>query len=151
MHSKGRGIGIPCFTCINASNSQSGGPSDQLFGEQSRSIASSSSSAENDTLYGPFHRRESPTNGAIVSALIVATGELWGTVPQYGLTPTVQAFVGPLPAGMFGVEFYTSVAPASGTSPWEARWYRGMPGVTATPLSDYVRIPIKASNWKIFE
>jgi len=62
-------------------------------------------------LNGPFHRSELPLN-AINNA---HAGTLWGNPPRYGGTtspfPKAQALDGPLPEGMNGLEFYTSVKP----------------------------------------
>ncbi len=59
--------------------------------------------------------------------------------------PVVRAFVGPLPAGVPGVEFVTKVTPTS-VSPapggqW-ALWYQSSPGVQSRKSGDYAAIPV---------
>ena len=56
-----------------------------------------------------------------------ATGEMWRRAPRGSDVPAVQAYVGPLPIGMHGVEFTTDVLPDSGSPPGQAYWPR--PGV----------------------
>ncbi|MET8290089.1 hypothetical protein ABZV80_33460 [Streptomyces sp. NPDC005132] len=80
------------------------------------------------TLYGPFHRKGSPTQTAFHRDLIVESGELWGTIPRHGVNPTAQAWRGPIPkdAKTGSLEFYTTVQPkaynrtTNGQVAWEA-------------------------------
>ncbi|MBQ1159902.1 RHS domain-containing protein [Streptomyces sp. A73] len=99
------------------------------------------------TLYGPFHRKGSPTQTPEVVQQVLDSGELWGRLPRTGTVEAAQAHVGPLPAdavpGSF--EFYTSVQPTglshmTGYSSWEL----GGPGVGHTFHNgeDFARIPV---------
>ena len=72
--------------------------------------------------YGPFYRLESPTQTPEDAARQAATGELWGREARGGIRPQVKAFIGALPEGRRGVEFYTDVAPDNNGHPVEARW-----------------------------
>jgi RHS repeat-associated protein len=103
--------------------------------------------ANANKLFGPFHRLESPTQTPAVAALIEQSGELWGTsMRQVGggrsMIPVAQAYTGPLPQGARGIEFYTTVAPASGSRPGAANWYRGTDGVDDID-DDWVSIPVQ--------
>jgi hypothetical protein len=49
--------------------------------------------------------------------------EIWGKRPRYGYEPTVQAYIGSLPAGEMGVEFFASEEPSTYIGDVEARWY----------------------------
>jgi hypothetical protein len=74
--------------------------------------------------YGPFHRRESPTQSTATAKLQAASGEVWGQPARGSLIPSVKAYRGPLPAGQRGIEFYTQIAPDPASStPFEVRWY----------------------------
>ncbi len=100
--------------------------------------------------YGPFHRLESPTQSPAVASLIEQSGELMGTgMRQVGggrsPNPVAQAYVGPLPEGARGVEFFTPVAPTSGSRPGAADWYRGTDGVRDVD-SDWVSIPVEVTK-----
>jgi hypothetical protein len=61
------------------------------------------------TVFGPFHRRESPTQTAEDLRRILSTGELWGGpfACDRGGAPVVKAFSGPLPPDRQGFEFHT--------------------------------------------
>lgn len=72
--------------------------------------------------YGPFHRKESPTQTAEDARLQVASSEIWGTVPQSGDWPQVQAYVGPLPEGHHGIEFWTATPPDVNGHPYMSVW-----------------------------
>ncbi|MEW2545049.1 RHS repeat-associated core domain-containing protein [Streptomyces sp. NPDC047002] len=65
------------------------------------------------TLYGPFHRKGSRTQGSAVAQMQIDSGELWGRTPRFAPRPTVQAYRGPLPpdAKSGSIEFYTTVKP----------------------------------------
>lgn len=73
-----------------------------------------------------FNRRESPTQTPEIAVKQVASGEIWGRRPMGGMTPTVQAYIGPLQDGRRGIEFDTAVALHPNGSPIEARWYLGI-------------------------
>jgi RHS repeat-associated protein len=100
--------------------------------------------------YGPFHRLESPTQSPTVASLIEQSGELMGTgMRQVGggrsPNPVAQAYVGPLPEGARGVEFFTPVAPTSGSRPGAADWYRGTDGVRDVD-DDWVSVPVEVTK-----
>jgi len=58
--------------------------------------------------------------------------------------PAAKAYLGPLPAGVVGIEFTTSVAPESNGHPFAAMWYERTPGTAVRDVDgvDYVGIPI---------
>ena len=77
--------------------------------------------------FGPFYRKELRTQTKEDALKQVASGEIWGSIPQNGgMWPTVQAYPGQLPAGWRGIEFSTDIENARGSSPIEARWYLGI-------------------------
>ncbi|MFJ6754269.1 RHS repeat-associated core domain-containing protein [Streptomyces sp. NPDC091273] len=87
-------------------------------------------------LYGPFHRLggESKTQTQGVTDKVVASGELWGTVPRNAIEPAAQAHNGPLPrnAREGSFEFYTTARPTAlsvrtGYVSWDAG--RGRSGI----------------------
>ncbi|MFD4176265.1 RHS repeat-associated core domain-containing protein [Streptomyces anulatus] len=79
------------------------------------------------TLYGPFHRKASPTQLPKHRDLIVNSGELWGTYPKTGGGPTAQAHLGAMPENAVpgSLEFYTAIPSSvlskqTGYVGWEA-------------------------------
>ncbi|SER84139.1 RHS repeat-associated core domain-containing protein, partial [Streptomyces qinglanensis] len=99
------------------------------------------------TLYGPFHRKGSPTQTADVAQQVVDSGELWGRTPRTAQVEAVQSHNGPLPpdAKPGSFEFYTSVKP-TGTSHMTgySTWDLGGPGVGHVfhEGEDFARIPV---------
>jgi hypothetical protein len=93
--------------------------------------------------YGPFHRLESPTQTPEDARLQVESQEIWGRTPRFGLGPTVQAILGPLPDGTRGIEFYTPISPDSGEYPVHICWSREGRGTKDEVLveGDYAKIP----------
>ncbi len=81
-----------------------------------------------DGWYGPYHRLESPTQGADVAARQTSGGELWGSGYR-GSSPKAQAYDGPLPSGQRGVEFYSRAPPNRGDPPGRVSWSGDRPGV----------------------
>lgn len=63
------------------------------------------------TVFGPFYRAASTTQDAATIRAVLASGELWGRTPQYGVAPTVQAYAGELPDGEEGFEFFAVTPP----------------------------------------
>jgi RHS repeat-associated protein len=90
-----------------------------------------------------YHRRQSPTQTPEHARLQQESGELWGKAPRYGRTPAVQAFRGPLPAGVAGIEFATPVRPDSDGGAL-VYWSSGRPDVETFELNgeEYAKIPI---------
>ena len=90
-----------------------------------------------------YHRRQSPTQTPEHARLQQESGELWGKAPRYGRTPAVQAFRGPLPAGVPGIEFATPVRPDSDGGAL-VYWSSGRPDVETFELNgeEYAKIPI---------
>jgi hypothetical protein len=74
--------------------------------------------------YGPFHRLRSPTQTLALAAEQERASTLLGRPPRGGLIPAVQAYAGPLPEGMEGIEFYTIARP-SNNHPSYVSWYLG--------------------------
>jgi len=97
------------------------------------------------TIYGPFHRLgDSPDT----VTKILTSGELWGAPPRNIFAsdiPAAKAYVGPLPPGAKGFEFYTTVAPNAGTPPGQALWTGPRSGVTVEPF-EYAKIPVKVTK-----
>ena len=56
-----------------------------------------------------YFRRESPTQTPQMARRVATGGELRGKVNRFAVIPSVDAFVGPLPHGQFGMEFITDV------------------------------------------
>ena len=79
--------------------------------------------------YGPFYRLESSTQTPETARLQQEAGEIWGTAPRSSDIPAVQAYDGPLPAGVRGVEFYTDVSPDPGMPPRMVYWRGPRAGV----------------------
>jgi hypothetical protein len=81
------------------------------------------------TLYGPFHRLEAPRGQPVRAAVLQAlSGEVWGEVPRYGLTPTVEAYPGRLQTGATGIEFWAFQRPDTRYGP-RPRWFRAGPAL----------------------
>jgi hypothetical protein len=96
-----------------------------------------------------YHRRESPTQTSADAARQVQSQEIWGTHNRDMMggrspMPSVDAFVGPLPAGTRGIEFETDVAPDPSTPPWHARWTGPREGVRIQ--ADYARIAVRITR-----
>jgi RHS repeat-associated protein len=100
-------------------------------------------------MYGPFHRRFSPSHTGEVAEMMQTSGELWGQGARQagggrGI-PAAKAFEGPLPEGALGTEFMTLVKPTPGSPLGQAKWGRGTPGVEAIDI-DWVKIPIEVTK-----
>lgn len=79
--------------------------------------------------FGPFHRRESPTQTKQDAIDQIASQEVWGKAARMNGIPSVKAYRNTMPAGQRGIEFTTFVSPTSGSgTPIEARWYPPSPG-----------------------
>lgn len=78
--------------------------------------------------YGPFYRTGATQDRATTNAQL-ASRELWGKANRGANQPSVDAWVGPLPAGRDGIEFWTDVPPSPGSPPDRARWLGPRPGV----------------------
>lgn len=75
--------------------------------------------------FGPFYRKESPTQTVAVAAEQHTNGQIWGRTAPGGLVPQVQAYVGHLPEGVRGIEFYTDIPPDPGGPPRRVSWTGG--------------------------
>jgi hypothetical protein len=80
--------------------------------------------------YGPFSRRESPSQTRETAVLQVQSGEIWGAAPRGYIQSSfliVKAYRGQLAQTNSvrdrGIEFTTSTKPFPCGSPFEARWY----------------------------
>jgi hypothetical protein len=93
--------------------------------------------------FGPYHRR-SHRNPA-ENELISASGEIWGK-PRgnffAGVVPCVKAWAGPLPEGIVGIEFYTTVPPDPFSPPNWPEWSEGSRGVVILERNELVSIPV---------
>src|SRR5947209_1015424 len=76
-----------------------------------------------------YHRLESPTQTPETARQQEQSGEIWGRAPQQSSIPAVQAYVGPLPVGARGIEFYTDTPHDAGCPPRVAYWRGPRPGV----------------------
>lgn len=92
-------------------------------------------------VFGPFHRVESPTQTKQTADQQARSNAIWGTIARWGYAPTVKAYRGPLPAGVRGIEFTTTVAPRKNSHPTLVEWMQGDPGVTDQP-GGYVSITV---------
>jgi hypothetical protein len=93
--------------------------------------------------FGPFHRRthRDPSENDKVAA----SGEIWGRRRgniYAGLFPAVKAWVGPLPDGYIGFEFYTDVEPDSNQPPNSPQWSEGRAGVRVIEKGELVAISV---------
>ncbi|MDH6125525.1 polymorphic toxin-type HINT domain-containing protein [Kitasatospora sp. GP82] len=100
--------------------------------------------AQETLLHGPFHRKASPTQTDEHARLQQENGELWGGLSRLGGDEAAKAHIGPLPDGVRGVEFYTTIRPRE-PFPGYAWWEVGrVPGVR---LEDgFAKIPIVISK-----
>lgn len=79
-------------------------------------------------LYGPFHRIQS----ADLNEEMQNSGRIGGKAPRNvyaSAIPKVKAYVGHLPSGKSGIEFFTNIEPDRGTPPNRANWSQGRDGV----------------------
>ena len=100
-------------------------------------------------MHGPFRREETPTQDRATALKQVASGEIWGKTPRYGVVPTVEAYGGLLDPGVRGIEFTTPVAPHPNCGPFHVKFYLGLtPGVVKRHLNgtDYASIPANITN-----
>ena len=76
-------------------------------------------------VYGPFHRRRSPSQTLASDLSQMSSGMLWGLTPRGGKCPTVQCYVGRLPPSESGIEFLTNAMPFQTDLPdgQVAAWY----------------------------
>ena len=87
-----------------------------------------------------YHRRESPTQEPEHAQKQERSGELWGSVAQFGLQPKVKAYEGNLPDGVRGIEFTTDTPPDFGCPPGQAFWSGPRDGVEV--VAGYAKIRI---------
>jgi hypothetical protein len=91
-----------------------------------------------------YHRLETSTQTRHTAALQQASGEIWGTYDRTAggrsPFPSVDAFVGALPAGAKGVEFSSDVPPDRNSPPRLARWTGPRDGVIVE--GDYAKIKV---------
>ncbi len=88
-----------------------------------RSVREQSPNHLEISVYGPFHRKWSPTQTDDVIDAVLDTGELWGGPPFGSDLPAVEAFAGPLPQRQSGFEFYSRARPDNEAGP-RACWRR---------------------------
>jgi hypothetical protein len=96
-----------------------------------------------------YHRLESPTQTVEVARKQEQSGEIWGTYNRDMMggrsnRPSVDAYVGPLPDGVRGIEFETDVAPDGGTPPYRARWTGPREGVRIQ--GDFAAISVRITR-----
>ncbi len=93
------------------------------------------------TLYGPYHRLESPTQTKTDASVQVMTGEIWGQSTPFSAIPAVRAYRNALPSTDRGIEFYTYVKPHDDPHPTLVRWLKTTAGVQMKP-NGFVAIPV---------
>jgi hypothetical protein len=71
-----------------------------------------------------YYRLESPTQTPDIARQQKQSGEIWGRSPQQSTIAAVQAYIGPLPAGARGIEFYTDT-PRDPMCPPRVAYWRG--------------------------
>jgi hypothetical protein len=93
-----------------------------------------------------YHRVASPSQPDDIAAVQETTGEIWGSYNRDMMggrspVPSVDAYIGPMPLGVRGVEFITDVSPDPHTPPWLARWTGPRDGVIIE--GDYAKIRVR--------
>jgi len=78
--------------------------------------------------YGPFYRTGTAQSDEVTRRQL-ESGELWGRHDRGSDRLSVDAWVGALPPGRAGVEFFTDVEPSPGSPPGKARWLGPRDGV----------------------
>lgn len=94
-----------------------------------------------------FHRKRSRTQQLPDDVLQITSGMLWGRLPRGGKCPTAQAYFGPLPPGVSGIEFVTPVHPQQTGLPagFGANWYwseTAFTGALSVAGTEYAVIPV---------
>lgn len=84
-----------------------------------------------------YHRRKSSSQDDDTARLIETSGELWGKGAWPSGLPCAKAYLGPLPAGVAGIEFTSPIPPHPTGHPFEARWYVTTPGVGTRYVDGY--------------
>ena len=91
-----------------------------------------------------FHRRASPTQTTRDAYNQTVTGQLWGRANRGSDTPSVDGYAGPLPPGIRGTEYETSILPDPGTQPRLVRWTAANSGVIVE--GEFARIPVTVTR-----
>jgi hypothetical protein len=75
-------------------------------------VPSTPTAYERRYFYGPFHRllADEVQDAATVLKQLLS-GEVWGKTAQFGLSPAVKAYRGPLSEEESGIEFWTFQEP----------------------------------------
>ncbi len=88
-----------------------------------------------------YHRLASPTQTEDDARKQLTSREIWGSTPRYGYAPKVQAYVGRLPLGEEGIEFWTDIPPDFGSPPGLVAWSRPRQGVCVE--GEYAKISVQ--------
>jgi hypothetical protein len=91
--------------------------------------------------YGPFHRLQC----SHINAQMCGSGRVGGDRSYGHGFRRVHAYVGPLPDGDDGIEFWTRVPPDRGTPPHLAYWTEGSEGVIPLDVGDREIVTIEAT------
>jgi len=126
--------------CVPLPPELSDEPSSERHASLVKDHPSASRSPPTARQFGPFHRLESPTQTASDAAGQQNSRMVMGKAASHRGIPSVKAYRGRLPDNARGVEFWTNVAPTTGSgSPLEARWYVGTDGVST--VGEFASIP----------
>jgi RHS repeat-associated protein len=109
-------------------------------------LARTSAASSDPKSYAIYHREKSTSQTDTDSLMQTISQEIWGGEGLYNFSPTVRAFVGPLPKGVPGIEFMTNIKPSDITpgaqgGTW-ALWRQGSPGVQSRLGGDYASIKV---------
>jgi len=96
---------------------------------------------ERQPVYGPFFRRFSGTQDAGTARRQLFTGEIWGRVPRWGISPTVEAMPGPLPDNVAGIEFWAFQEPDRAVGP-RSHWSQAGPYVTIDKPTETAKLSV---------
>ena len=77
-----------------------------------------------------YHRVQSPTQTPADARKQIGNGKICGGINRWSSWPSVDAYVGRLPAAVSGIEFETSTDPDAGSAPGYARWSGPRTGVS---------------------
>jgi hypothetical protein len=96
---------------------------------------------ERRVVYGPFFRRLSDTQDATAALKQILSGEVWGEIPRWGISPTVEAIPGMLPDDVSGIEFWSFQEPDRPVGP-RSHWSQEGPFVTIDKTEEMAKLSV---------